>query len=673
MAKWDAFEPGPADFDWLFPDSQQLNICIRNGSPSGNRLDVDLDSPQARAAADLLLPPTGMVFGRPSSPRSHRIYRVDQDFPKAQEKFTDLDGADLLELRGSGGITIYPPSCHKDSGEAIAWDKCDEPGQVGLTDLHRAVSELAAAAILARHWPAKGSLHDARLCLAGGLLRAGWDRERTVTFLEAVALAAENTPRGDCRGAVESTAKRLEDPEEAKQVKGWPSLAELLGDKVVTRARNWLGLTQEKQTIEIPVFQEPAWPDPPAEEAFHGLAGRIVRMIEPSSEADPVALLVQTLVAFGSIIGRGAHFPVEGDKHHGNEFIVLVGKTSKGRKGTSFNRINRLMTEVEEAWATSRIQTGLSSGEGLIWAVRDPISKREKIKDKGEVRYEDVEVDPGESDKRLLVYEPEFANVLKQTERQGNTLSAILRQAWDGMNLRTMTKNSPARSTGAHISLIGHITADELRRYLTLTESANGFGNRHTWFCIQRSKQLPEGGPLDPAEWAATREDLVRSLEFAKTVGEIRRDADAREIWAQVYGELSEGRPGLAGAILARTEAHVMRFAMLYALLDCSPVIRADHLLASLALMDYATRSVLYVFGEDLGDAVADDILRLLRGCPGGLTRNEIRNFFDRNQPAQRIGKALGLLLQHRLARSEQHKDTGGRPAERWYAVGRSK
>jgi hypothetical protein len=139
-----------------------------------------------------------------------------------------------------------------------------------------------------------------------------------------------------------------------------------------------------------------------------------------------------------------------------------------------------------------------------------------------------------------------------------------------------------------------------------------------------------------------------------------------------VYGELSDGKPGLAGALLARTEAHVMRFAMLYALMDRSPTIGAAHLMASLALMDYASHSVMHTFGEDLGDPVADDILRLLRGCPGGLTRNDIGNYFNRNHPANRIGKALGLLLQSRLVRQER-ENTGGRPAERWFAVARSK
>ncbi len=354
----------------------------------------------------------------------------------------------------------------------------------------------------------------------------------------------------------------------------------------------------------------------------------------------------------------------------GTEFVVLVGKTSKARKGTSWGRVNQLLEEAEAQWAAERVQTGLSSGEGLIWAVRDPIMKRERIKEKGSVRYEEVEADPGVADKRLLVYEPEFANVLKQTERQGNTLSAILRVAWDGRDLRSMTKNSPARATGAHVSLIGHITADELRRYLTQTETANGFGNRFLWICADRSKQLPEGGVIDPAALDALRDELADALTFARSAGEVRRDDEARTVWCEVYGELSDGKPGLAGALLARGEAHVMRLALLYALLDKSPLIRAPHLMAALALWGYAERSVYHVFGDNLGDPIADELLRLLRSCPNGLTRTEIRDYFQRHASADRIGRALGMLLQHKLARREQ-VPTGGRSSERWYAIGR--
>ena len=113
---------------------------------------------------------------------------------------------------------------------------------------------------------------------------------------------------------------------------------------------------------------------------------------------------------------------------------------------------------------------------------------------------------------------------------------------------------------------------------------------------------------------------------------------------------------------------------MIYALMDGTAVIGAEHLLAALALWDYVERSVYFVFGDALGDPLADDLLRLLRTCPGGLTRNELMNHLG-PEPVFRSDYrpvAGGLLLQHELARCER-QDTGGRPAERWFAVARGR
>jgi hypothetical protein len=300
--------------------------------------------------------------------------------------------------------------------------------------------------------------------------------------------------------------------------------------------------------------------------------------------------------------------------------------------------------------------------------VRDPIAKRERVKEAGSVRYEEVDADPGVTDKRLLVFEPELASVLKQIERQGNTLSAVIRQAWDSGHLRSLTKTSPARATGAHISVVGHITAEELQRLLSATETANGFANRFLWVCVDRSKILPEGARPDEIGLAGLRDRLAAALAFARNVGEVKRDDTAREIWKAVYGELSEGLPGLRGALLGRSESHVLRLSVIYALLDRSPVIQAPHLLAALALWEYTERSVRHVFGERLGDSMADELLRLLRSTAGGLTRTDLMTYFGRNQSSERIGRALGVLLRHRLARVERH-ETGGRPSERWFAA----
>lgn len=650
-----------------FPRGKPCNVGILNGTPSNNTHDVDLDCAEAISAARRLLPKTSWVFGRKSAPGSHWIYRTDRAFDSAQLKYTDLDGSDLLELRGTGGLTVFPPSTHRETGEWIKWEHFEDLVELPLDELQIAVAMAAAAALLARHWPAMGTRDETAMALSGGLLRAGWSDERVSKFVEAVAEAAGDEETKMRAGKATGTVRKQLD---GKKTTGWPKVEEMLGQQgkeIVWRVRDWLGLSTPVRIADV--AEAPLWPAPPAAEAFYGLAGKIVRMIEPSTEADPAALLVQMLVSFGNVIGRGAHCRVESDYHHSNEFAVLVGRTSKARKGTSWGRISRLLEQADETWMTERVASGVSSGEGVIWAVRDPIRTRERIREKGQVRFEDVEKDPGIEDKRLLIYEPEFANVLKQTERQGNTASVLLRQAWDGSKiLRTMTKNSPARSTDAHISVVGHITADELQRYLSLTETANGFANRFLFVCTERSKLLPEGGYVNQSAWDAVCAELVSAVTFAKSAGELKRDEEARELWAHVYGELSDGKPGLAGALLARAEAHVLRLALLYALLDKSPTIRAIHLLAGIAIWDYCDRSVKFVFGDSLGDPVADELLRLLRGCKGGMTRTEIRDYFQRNASADRIGKALGLLLQQKLARREQEQ-TGGRPSERWFAI----
>ena len=121
------------------------------------------------------------------------------------------------------------------------------------------------------------------------------------------------------------------------------------------------------------------WPKP-TDEAFYGLAGDIVRTIEPHSEADPMALLVQTLVAFGNAAGSQPHFMAEADRHCMNLFSAFVGETAKARKGTSWGRVKQVLVAAGQDWEGC-ITSGLSSGEGLIWKVRDPIEKMENVKD----------------------------------------------------------------------------------------------------------------------------------------------------------------------------------------------------------------------------------------------------------------------------------------------------
>ena len=415
----------------------------------------------------------------------------------------------------------------------------------------------------------------------------------------------------------------------------------------------------------------PGYPDRPAPEAFRGLLGELVAALDPHTEGDPVAILVQALAAFGSVVGRSAYFVADGTAHFTNLFAVLVAASSKGRKGTAWSHVRNVFTSVDSTW---RIVSGLSSGEGLIWHVRDAHYVEKEIRRQGKAtgERETVLEDAGIEDKRLFVAEPEFARVLRVGEREGATLSPVLREAWDSGNLASLTRNSPAKATGAHVSLIGHITAEELRRYLTATEAGNGFGNRFLWVCARRSKYLPDGGSPDEGTLAALRSELSRAVAHARTRQELRRDTAASDHWRAVYRDLSDGRPGLLGSMTGRAEAQVMRLACLYALADGAAVIEIGHLDAALALWRYCFDSARFIFGNSLGHSVADDLLVALTAAGAvGLSRAEMsRDVFGRNRSAREITQALTLLHELHLARGDVDGSGAGRPVERWYYTG---
>lgn len=413
-----------------------------------------------------------------------------------------------------------------------------------------------------------------------------------------------------------------------------------------------------------------AWPAPLGEAAFHGLPGRVVEVIAPHSESDRAALLVQYLVASGNVVGRGPHYLVEATEHHAVEYAAMVGETSKARKGTSWGRIRQLFEHVDPAWARDKTAGGLSTGEGLIQEVQDRVYKRVKEMDgkKWTGQWVEEEDDPGVEDKRVLAQEAELSRYFQVMQRTGDTLSETLRKLWDDGSAASRARTSRARATGAHVSIVGHVPIDELRSGLTRTQAANGFANRFLWILVRRSKSLPFGGKLQQSELLKLGADTADAVRVAQQVGRVEMDLEARRLWIELYDALSEGRPGLLGAILARGEAHVIRLALIYALADGKAEITVEHLRAGLEVWRYAERSAMFIFGDAVGDPTADDILRELRQRKDGMTRTEIRQLLGGSYAADRIQAALDLLRMHRLAYMTS-EETGGRPTERWRTV----
>ena len=395
------------------------------------------------------------------------------------------------------------------------------------------------------------------------------------------------------------------------------------------------------------------WPLGPSSIVYHGPIGEFVQEIAADTEADPVAILGQALVMFGSRVGRKAYCQVGADKHYANEFLMLIGSTSGGRKGTSVGVAKSLFDWPEHDELCLDAKQGLSSAEGLIWAVRDAMGD-----------------DEGIADKRLIVIEPEFASVLRQSERHGNTLSALLRQSWDCGNLSTMTKNSPCKATNAHVAVIGHMTAAEVDRYFTRTEMANGFGNRFLWLASKRSKLIPDPMAINPTRCRKFRDRLGDALDVASQLREVERTPDAWALWKQQYQFLEEERKGLSGDLLARASQHVIRLSLIYCLADGKTDIGKEHLSAALELWRYSERCVEHLFPTSTGDPIADKVLNIVKDRPG-ITRTDLTRTMGNHVAGERLTQIINLLEQEKLLERTVvgGKGTGSKPTDTYYAA----
>ena len=405
-------------------------------------------------------------------------------------------------------------------------------------------------------------------------------------------------------------------------------------------------------------------------DAFYGITGQIARAIEPHTEADPAAILIQLLIAEGCAIGHGPYFPVGATCHYANLFSCLVGRTSRGRKGSALDFVVWVMREVDCPWAGTCLGSGLSSGEGLIYAVRDRLLKKEQIKKNGKYTGEEQEyvADFGVDDKRLFVTESEFSRPLKAMSRENNILSEVIRSAWDHGNLRSMVRHNPYRASAAHIAIVGHITRQELMKSLLECDFFNGFANRFLWACVQRSRILPFGGSIVLSDLAQEIGELRSAIGWAREVREMDRDEVANELWESIYEELTSDVPGKFGAAIGRGEGQVLRISMIFALLDKSSVIKVVHLKAALALWDYCVCSARHLFVSIFDDPHAVKIFSQLRQRQDGMTRKQISaEIFGRNLIATKLSEALNYLRGLGIAYFIMEPGSG-RAAERWFA-----
>lgn len=424
---------------------------------------------------------------------------------------------------------------------------------------------------------------------------------------------------------------------------------------------------------------EPFAPPVIAADAMPTLVRDVVAAATQSSEAHPVAVAANIIALFCCAIGRAAFQRIGDATIHARPFLLVVGKSGKARKGTAEHTPREVAKRADTLSRTRhasddrlRIHAGgLSSGEGVGWAIRDPREPDDKTGKGG---------DPGVIDKRLMVIESEFANVLAQVKREGNILSATIRNLWDGRDIEPLTKTNQLTVTRPHVVLVGHVTGHELREKSSENDAANGLLNRFLVLHVQRPKLVPLPEPTPPDVLDSLAERLADAIDFAtggnphgNNTHEVTLSPSAKEVWCELYPDITRDGEGRAGSLMARSEVYARMLAMVFALMDKRDVIEPGDLLSALAWINYWRESINYIWrdGEEpteldeFTQAVLDEIVR-----NPGVKLSELQEVWRRKRIPE-VNAALEMLANLAPPLVEMRRDStaGGRPAHRYYPV----
>lgn len=390
-------------------------------------------------------------------------------------------------------------------------------------------------------------------------------------------------------------------------------------------------------------------PDPTC---LYGLVGAAAAAGSEGSEANPFAIAANVIAYLSAAVGRAPYLAVGDTKHHARLFLLHVGRSGLGRKGDSaalVTRIDAALRKLDPNVAPQIHRGGLSSKEGLIALIQDFFGEGE-------------DAVAGVDDKRLLVRESEFANVLQQRHRSGNTLSMALRDAWDGVDMKPATKTSSLGVTDPHISIAAAVTPGELRAMLGKQDLTNGFANRFLIFWAERNGQQPFPRATDQETVDFFAKEFKRIIEYCHghCIGQndtilMTFSKDAAELYAKLYKvDLEDRTHGeRINALLERRAPMLLRLAMIFALSDLMTIIEIKHINAALAWVRYYVDSVKFIFASGADEAkvaeiqeAAGKILAYLSDH-GKSTRTELtRDCFKNHASRDVIDRALDELLQ---------------------------
>lgn len=395
-------------------------------------------------------------------------------------------------------------------------------------------------------------------------------------------------------------------------------------------------MTNHQTTPSLAKVDGPPMAPPPSVDRaiYHGILGEIAQTAARTSEGDPVGIMATLMWGTGVLIGPEPHVMIANTRHPFLIWPLLFGRSGSGRKGEAHEAARVVLRRATVLYEDLR-ENGLSSGEGLIERIRDPNPDNEK--DTG-----------GTQDKRLLVEETEFKTVLARASREGNSLTGILRQAWEGGRLGNLTRTKLVAS-GSHIGIVGHITPKEFRARFDEADMAGGTYNRFLPIYVERTQKIALPAGMSEHEVREFGNRLRDAIQAAQKIGQVGLDEEAMALWCdELYDELTaaddDDKPWTQFA--RRAAPYCRRIAGLHAALAGKHRAGKGDLYAAAAMIRYAIASAEYVMDRSIRDPRLDRLQRAIDTAgTAGLTRAQVSALFSRKLNKEQLdGLIEGLL-----------------------------
>lgn len=282
--------------------------------------------------------------------------------------------------------------------------------------------------------------------------------------------------------------------------------------------------------------------------------------------------------------------------------------------------------------------------------------------------------DPGVPDKRAWFVMEEFGRFFNTNGRSGGFGNAdTVRSAFDSGNLKNSSKNSNEKVTNPHISIVGHITPQELSQKLNIVDCFNGLLNRFMFFCVKRQRYLPLGKKVDEKELHKHLDSIISALNFVKGLPgeefEIKLSEKALKEYGRIYRKQNH-YPTVLKSLICRSTTQILRVAMTHAVMDHSRVIKKKHIKAADALWDYSEQSCKFLFGDIIGNIDADRLLIALMDADNGMTDGDIGDFFKRNLNKTDLETIKQMLVNFKLVFYENIQyGKNNKKSRRWFHI----